>query len=91
MNGSASIPEMLDALCCGAGACAWGVAAAAPVAEADRKIFDSWIARGAHGPMDYMERYADVRADVELLLAGARSIVVCAFSYRQGGPPATAP
>ena len=41
--------------------------------------------------MDYMERYADVRADVELLLAGARSIVVCAFSYRQGGPPATAP
>lgn len=83
MNGSASIPEMLDALCCGAGACAWGVAAAAPVADADRKIFDSWIARGAHGPMDYMARYADVRADVELLLAGARSIVVCAFSYRQ--------
>ena len=42
--------------------------------------------------MDYMERYADVRADVELLLAGARSIVVCAFSYRQASasPPGAA-
>lgn len=74
---------LLDSLCRRAGACRWGVADAAPVDASDAALYDAWTARGAHGCMAYMERYADIRRDPRLLLEGARSVVVCAFSYRQ--------
>lgn len=80
---AADIAMTLDALCREAGACRWGVAEAGPVAEADVALYGAWLERGAHGPMAYMERYPDVRRDPRLLLEGARSILVCAFSYRQ--------
>ena len=77
------VRALLDSLCRSAGACRWGVADAAPVATADAALYDAWTARGAHGCMAYMERYADIRRDPRLLLDGARSVLVCAFSYRQ--------
>jgi len=83
MNTIAATSEMLDALCRKAGACAWGVAEAGPVDDADNALYAAWIARGCHGPMAYMERYADLRADARALLPGALSVLVCAFSYRQ--------
>ena len=75
--------RMLAALCHEAGACAWGVAAAAPVSPDDRHIYEQWLQRGAHGPMAYMERYPELRSDPRTLLEGARSLIVCAFSYLQ--------
>ncbi|MDE6160056.1 MAG: DUF1730 domain-containing protein [Muribaculaceae bacterium] len=83
MNSPAAIHAMLDALCLEAGAIAWGVAEAGPVADADNRLYDAWLARGAHGPLAYMERNGAVRRDPRLLLDGARSIVVLAFAIRQ--------
>lgn len=71
------------ALCATAGACASGVARVAKVAGSDMELYRRWIADGAHGCLDYMERYDKLRSDPGTLLEGARSIVVCAFSYRQ--------
>lgn len=70
-------------LCASAGACACGVAAAAPVGADDMDILDRWLAAGRHGCMAYMERYRDLRADPRSLLPGARSVLVCAFACRQ--------
>ena len=73
----------LAEMCAEAGAAAWGVAAAEPVGEADRRLYSAWLADSRHGPMNYMERYADLRFDPNGLLEGVRSIIVCAFSYSQ--------
>lgn len=41
----------------------------------------AWIKRGEHGSMEYMSKNADVRADVRLMLDGARSVVMVADQY----------
>jgi epoxyqueuosine reductase len=48
--------------------------------------FDSWIDEGAHGEMGYMQRGAEKRRDPQLVLPGARSVIVLAMNYFQGGP-----
>lgn len=63
------------------GAVAWGVARLAPVGESEFGRFASWLDAGSHGSMHYMERYTDIRRDPRLLLPGAKSIIVLAFSY----------
>lgn len=78
------------------GASAVGVAAVAPVDEEAASLYDRWIDDGCAGGMAYLERYGDVRRNPALLLDGARSVIVCAFSYanpdavekmrRSGGP-----
>lgn len=80
---SAAATAFISSLCAGAGACAWGVAEAAPVDAADMALLDGWLAAGRHGCMDYMERYRELRADPRTLLEGARSVLVCAFACRQ--------
>ncbi|MDE7443891.1 MAG: tRNA epoxyqueuosine(34) reductase QueG, partial [Muribaculaceae bacterium] len=65
-----------------AGANAWGVALAESVDPDAVAIYDRWIASGAHGGMDYLERYSDVRNDPRLLLDGAQCIIVAAFNYQ---------
>ncbi|MDE6156998.1 MAG: tRNA epoxyqueuosine(34) reductase QueG, partial [Muribaculaceae bacterium] len=67
--------------CLQAGACSCGIAEAAPVDDSAAELYDSWIAQGRHGSMDYLTRYSDVRRDPTLLLEGARSVIVCAFAY----------
>lgn len=63
-----------------------GVAPATGMPELGR-IHD-WVARGYHGEMRYLERSADVRADVTRFLPGARSVVMTATNYFTG-PDAT--
>lgn len=65
------------------GAVAAGFAEAGPLTEAETGIFDRWLAAGRHAGMDYMERYADLRADPRSLLDGTRSILSLAFPYAQ--------
>ena len=67
-----------------AGACAVGVAAIEPLADADCALYDAWLAQGRHGSMSYLENYPDLRANPEGLLPGAKTIVSCAFPYGGG-------
>ena len=46
--------------------------------------FREWLERGAAGEMDWIARAAEKRCDPELVLPGARSVVVLAMSYFQG-------
>jgi epoxyqueuosine reductase len=68
---------------------ACGVAPATGMPELAR-IHD-WVARGYHGEMRYLERSADVRADVTRFLPGARSIIVTATNYFTGPDPTPGP
>jgi epoxyqueuosine reductase len=55
--------------------------------------FRRWLEDGAAGEMQYMERGAEKRCDPQLVLPGARSVIVVALNYWQGVeagvPPAT--
>ncbi len=66
-----------------------GIAPATGMPELSR--IHEWIARGQHGEMRYLERSADVRADVTRFLPGARSVIVTATNYYTGTEPAPAP
>ncbi|MDE7180667.1 MAG: DUF1730 domain-containing protein [Muribaculaceae bacterium] len=77
--------ETLTAALREAGALRVGYAQAGPVEDAETRRFEAWLAAGKYAGMDYMLRHADVRRDPRLLLAGARTIVSMAFSYRCAG------
>ena len=66
-----------------------GIAPATGMPELAR-IHD-WVARGQHGEMGYLERSADVRADVTRFLPGARSVVMTATDYFTGPDPTPGP
>lgn len=54
----------------------------APVGDfAELKFLSDWIARGYAGEMDYMEKSADVRADIRHFLPTARSVIVMGTVY----------
>lgn len=61
-----------------------GVASVGPLPESD--FLDEWLGRGYAGNMDYIARRAAERRDPGLLLAGARSIIVCAVNYNTDRP-----
>lgn len=83
MNCSRSLcKETIGRRLAAAGAEVWGVARAEAVDPQAVELYDRWIASGAHGSMEYMERYGDVRSDPRLLLDGARSVLVAAFNYQ---------
>jgi epoxyqueuosine reductase len=48
--------------------------------------FRKWLHDGAAGEMSYLERGEEKRGDPQKILPGARSIVVLALNYWQGGP-----
>ncbi len=66
-----------------------GVARAGPAASADR--LHAWLDAGMHGGMGYMARTAALRGDPAELLAGCRSVVAVAMSYRTSLPASTDP
>ncbi len=45
------------------------------------KFLSEWIARGYAGEMDYMQKSADVRADIRKFLPSARSVIVMGTIY----------
>jgi epoxyqueuosine reductase len=47
--------------------------------------FRNWLGEGEHGEMSYMERAEEKRCDPRKILPGAKSIVVLALNYFQGG------
>jgi epoxyqueuosine reductase len=47
--------------------------------------FRDWLGAGKHGEMAWLERNADRRTDPELVLPGARSIIVLAMNYWNRG------
>ena len=64
-----------------------GIAPAVPFPELQR--LRSWIGRGYAGTMAYLDRTADRRMDPQLVLPGARSIVVTGTVYDVGRPGST--
>lgn len=81
MNSTGSLCERILRLAKEAGACAAGFAVAEPLSETDTALFSRWIADGRHAGMDYMAKYADLRADPRTLLDGARSVLCVAIAY----------
>ena len=51
--------------------------------------FRAWLREGAAGEMDWLARGEDKRCDPQQVLAGARSVIVVAQNYWQGGRQAT--
>ncbi len=47
-----------------------------------RGYFESWLARGYAGELEYMSRYQDIRFDPSGLMTGAQSVIVCAVNYK---------
>ena len=62
-----------------------GITSAAPPPHATQ--FHQWVAAGFHGEMSYMARRAGERANPDLLLQGAKSIVVVGLNYFPGDSP----
>ena len=65
-----------------------GVTAVEPMQEVRR--LGEWLERGFAGEMHYLERQHERRMDPTRVLAGARSIVVCALAYDTGEPDSRA-
>lgn len=81
MSSTRSLCEHIIALARRAGACAAAFAPADPLDSSETEPFEHWIAEGRHAGMDYMEKYAELRADPRTLLNGARSVLCTAFAY----------
>lgn len=64
-----------------AGASAVGFARADEVDAEARRRFDTWLAEGGAGTLDYMHRHRDLRADPRTLLEGTRTVVATAWNY----------
>ncbi len=58
-----------------------GIIPARPFAD-QRAFYDEWLGRGYGGGLDYLKRNVDTRFDPELLMPGAKSIVMCGVSYK---------
>lgn len=77
------IKEAVRRLVLDAGASRVAFAEATETSDADRRVMAEWLDAGRHGEMGYMERYGDLRSDPRLLLDGAKTVICCAFDYRQ--------
>ena len=51
------------------------------VLDAEARALESWLKRGWHGKMHYMERQFEVRVEPRRLLPEARSVVVLSYPY----------
>lgn len=47
----------------------------------DARRLESWLNKGMHGSMQYMERYFDLRIDPCKLVPGARSVITLLLNY----------
>lgn len=47
----------------------------------DARRLESWLKKGMHGSMNYMEKYFDLRIDPSLLVPGAKSVITLLINY----------
>lgn len=59
-----------------------GITDASPIGREHVEHFEAWRQAGCAGPLQYMHRNMDKRADPSALLDGARSVVVVALNYK---------
>ncbi|WP_395738033.1 tRNA epoxyqueuosine(34) reductase QueG [Prosthecobacter sp.] len=59
------------------------IAPAQPAAH--RALFEQWLAEGKHGDMAWLARNPERRTDPTQVLPGAKSIIILALNYYQGG------
>lgn len=52
--------------------------------EEDARRLESWLNKGMHGSMRYMENYFDLRIDPRLLVPGAQSVITLLLNYYPG-------
>lgn len=57
-----------------------GIAQAVPLDEDARRL-ESWLHKGMHGKMQYMENHFDLRVDPGKLVPGARSVITLLLNY----------
>ncbi len=57
-----------------------GIAKATKLDDDARRL-ESWLNKGMHGSMKYMERYFDMRIDPSKLVPGARSVITLLLNY----------
>lgn len=49
--------------------------------EDDARRLESWLTKGLHGSMGYMENYFDLRVDPSKLVPGAKSVITLLMNY----------
>jgi epoxyqueuosine reductase len=49
--------------------------------EEDEKRLETWLNKGYHGKMNYMENYFDLRTDPTKLVPGAKSVITLLINY----------
>ena len=49
--------------------------------EEDARRLESWLNKGMHGEMHYMQRYFDLRIDPTRLVPGAKSVITVLLNY----------
>lgn len=57
-----------------------GIASATKL-DADAERLETWLNKGMHGSMHYMERYFDLRIDPCKLVPGAKSVITLLLNY----------
>lgn len=50
--------------------------------EAERAFLTQWLEAGNGSSLDYLKRNIDKRADASLLVAGAKTVIVCGVAYK---------
>jgi len=66
--------------------------AKAQVLNDDARRLESWLSKGMHGSMQYMENHFDLRVDPSKLVPGAKSVITLLLNYfPEQQQPETAP
>lgn len=57
-----------------------GIAKAGYLSDDARRL-ESWLSKGMHGTMQYMQNHFDLRVDPTLIVPGAKSIITILYNY----------
>lgn len=80
MNPKAQLSAFIKKEAASLGFAACGIAPAARLEE-EAGHLDSWLQKGFHAGMDYMNKHAALRINPELLVENARSVIVFLYNY----------
>lgn len=80
MQGVAKHTDLVKQTAAGLGFDFCGIAKAAFLDEDARRL-ESWLNKGMHGNMGYMQNHFDLRTDPQKLVPGARSVITLLINY----------